>query len=260
MIRVLINTFNIWETFILFFILLFLSAILGSYIANHLLRADIKEHSRSMNNILSIMGSGYSVFLGFAIIALWNYYLNVGNIVYQEADELSLISRNLNVFPEKDRVVLDEALRQYVLSVRKNEWESMRMGKESQLAWDNLHKFFSAFQQFSPSSSPKQQFFYNQAIRHLDEVLKYRRNRLLAIHSILRQELRLALVLGAVVILFLAGLLKADGSGLHLLANSCLAIIISFNLTIALHFDYPFSGGVSVSNAAFYHGALARYK
>lgn len=260
MFRTLINSLNIWETFILNFIILFLFSLLGSYIAHHFFRETVREHSKSMNNILNIMGAGYGVFLGFSIIALWNYYLHVSNIIYHEADALSVIARNLTVFPEKDRAAFDEVLRQYVLSVRNDEWKSMTNGHESQLAWDNFNTLLNRFQQFSPSSSLKEQFFYNQEISHLDEALKYRRNRLLAINSIMRDELRFALVLGGVVILFLAGLLRANGSGMHVLANSCLALIISFNLTLALHFDYPFSGGVSVSNTAFYQGILAKYK
>ncbi|KTC86552.1 DUF4239 domain-containing protein [Legionella brunensis] len=261
MFREVINTLSVWGIFLINLVLLLSFSFFASYIASLLIpkKAVDQEYSRSTDSILNVMGSGYGVFLGFVIITLWNHYLSIQKIVYQEADSLSVIIRNIAVFPEKDRLPLQNTLQHYVKMVRTDEWQTMRQGKESEPAWEALQNMTTAFQNYTPTT-PKQALYYRQAIGTLGTLLANRRDRLIALHSILSNELRTALILGAVVIIFLSSLLKARAGGtMRILANICLAIVVSFNLTLALSFDYPFSGSISVSNAPFYEGVLSKF-
>ncbi|WED43288.1 DUF4239 domain-containing protein [Legionella cardiaca] len=258
MFRELINTFSVLQIFLLILVLLTAFSALASYLASILIPKETvnSEYSRSTDNILSIMGSGYGVFLGFVIIALWNQYLAVQRIVYQEADALSIIVRNIEVFPEEDRSILKNAVYRYLEAIRVDEWQTMRQGKESEKAWAATYNLYKTFQTYDPKTQ-KQALFYRQIINNIDATLKDRRNRLISMKSILTDEMRTALILGAMVIIFLSSLLKAREGALRIFATFCLATVISFNLTLALSFDYPFSGSISVSNAAFYEGVLA---
>ncbi|OCH98001.1 hypothetical protein A8135_01905 [Legionella jamestowniensis] len=261
MFRELINTLSVWQLFLINLVMLLSFSVLATYIASYLISKESvdTEYSRSTDSILSIMGSGYGVFLGFVIITLWNHYLYVQKNVYKEADDLSVVVRNLNVFPEKERLPMENSLKQYVHLIRTDEWKMMREGKESDKAWSAMHAMLLAFQNYTPKTA-KEALFYRQNMNHLDSFLKERRDRLISIHSILNNELRTALILGAIVIVFLSSLLKAhEGGTMRMLANFCLALVIGFNLTLAFSFDYPLSGSISVSNEPFFEGVLKNF-
>ncbi|KTD22146.1 Uncharacterised protein [Legionella lansingensis] len=258
MFRGLINLLPIWQIFLINLSILICISLLASYLGSILIPQETidREYSRSTDSVLNIMGSGYGVFLGFVIIALWNHYLAVQKIIYEETDAISVIVRHLDVFPPKEASLLRKNIQAYVVAVRGDEWEKMREGKESEKAWTALQDLLLSFQDYTPQT-PKEELFYRQSLSFLDKVLKQRRDRLMAAKSIINDELRTALILGAIVIIFLASLLKAKEGGMRIFANVCLAIVIGFNLTLAISFDFPFSGSISVGNSPFYEGVLA---
>ncbi|ASQ44991.1 bestrophin-like domain [Legionella clemsonensis] len=261
MFRELINTLSVWQLFLINLVVLLSVSVLATYIASHFIskKSVNKEYSRSTDSILNIMGSGYGVFLGFVIITLWNHYLYVQKNVYKEADDISVVVRDLNAIPEKDRRPLENSLKQYLHLLRTDEWSMMRKGQESEQTWNAMRTMLITFQQYTPKT-PKEVLFYRQIMTHMDSFLQGRRDRLITIHSILNDELRTALILGAIVIVFLSSLLKAhEGGTMRIVANFCLALVIGFNLTLALSFDYPFSGSIAVSKAPFYEGMLKNF-
>ncbi|CEK11845.1 bestrophin-like domain [Legionella hackeliae] len=261
MFRDIINVLSVWQLFLIILVLLLSFSALATYIAYYLIPKESvdNEYSRSTDSILNIMGSGYGVFLGFVIITLWNHYLYVQKNVYQEADDISVVVRYLAVIPPKDRAPMENSLKEYLHAIQTDEWQQMRLGKESDKTWKAVYAMLKTFQNYTPQTA-KQGLYYRQILNHMDSFLKERRDRLITVHSILNNELRTALILGAIVIVFLSSLLKAhEGGAIRILANICLALVIGFNLTLALSFDYPFSGDISVSSAPFYQGVLKNF-
>jgi hypothetical protein len=256
--RGIINALPVWEIFLIVFIAFMLITLLAVYLGNVLIPQEKvdESYSRTTDSVLNILGSGYGVFLGFVIITLWNHYLNVQKIVYEEADSISVMVRNLAVFPPEKAAPLKAGISQYLEAVRNDEWELMRLGEESPKAWAAVQNLFVVLQNFT-ASTRKEDLFYRTILSEMVSVLKERRNRLLAARTIINAELRAALILGAVIIIFLSSLLKAREGTMRIFANVCLAAVIAFNLTLALSFDFPFSGSVSVSNSPYYQGALA---
>nr|HAT8715219.1 DUF4239 domain-containing protein [Legionella jordanis] len=257
--RYLINSFSVWQLFLINFSILALISLLATYLGSLLISPYKIDHefTRSTDSVLNILGSGYGIFLGFVIITLWNHYLNVQKIVYEEADAASALVRELEVFPAQDAQPLRQSIRDYLQAVRKNEWLTMRLGQESSQTWATTGKLYTTLQNFTPHNS-KEEFYYRQLISHLDSMLKARRDRLIAAKSILNNELRTALILGAIVIVFLSSLLKSREGSLRIFSNLCLAMVLGFNLTLALNFNFPFSGAISVSDKPLYQGMLAK--
>ena len=134
----------------------------------------------------------------------------------------------------------------------------MKHGEESNKTWNAFQNLYLTFQEYTAKTA-KEKFFYGQIMNNMDAALKKHRDRMLAVNSIINNEIRIALILGAVVIIILASILRTHGP-VRIFANICLAIVMGFNLTLALSFDYPFSGSISISNHPFYEGALAHIK
>ncbi|MCL9685706.1 DUF4239 domain-containing protein [Legionella maioricensis] len=260
MFRELINLLSVGEIFILSTILLISLSLVVSYIGSIFIKSESvsPEYTRDTDSILGVMGSGYGIFLGFVIITLWGHYMEVQKDVYEEAGAISSIVHNIKVFPQADAFFLRKNIAAYLQAIRDDEWQKMKQGKESNKAWDAFQKLYITFQQYTAKTA-KETFFYGQIMNNMDTALKKRRDRLLAVKSIINNEIRIALILGAIVIIVLASFLKTKGPA-RIFANICLTIVIGFNLTLALCFDYPFSGSISISNYPFYEGVLANLK
>jgi hypothetical protein len=56
-----------------------------------------------------------------------------------------------------------------------------------------------------------------------------------------------------------AGALKGNRDEARNIAVLAIAGLVGFNLGLALTFDYPFSGDISISNKNYYEGILSQF-
>ncbi len=262
MFRWIINYLPVWLLFIINFSIYIILVLFGTYLSRVILSSKKidTDYSRTTDSILGILGGAYGFFLGFVIVTLWNTFTTAQKIVYQEADAVGILGRSLTTFPASWQMTMDNDIDNYIRTVRVNEWEAMRNGKSSPLAWNAINQLYFHLHQYTPAS-PKETLYYLQVVNNLNDLLKKRRDRLFYRNSILDNSLRTALILGAAVIAFMTGLLKGQGQqgAMRFLTISTFGLVIVFNLTLALNFDYPFSGKIAVSNAPFYQGVLQAF-
>ena len=67
------------------------------------------------------------------------------------------------------------------------------------------------------------------------------------------------LIGGALLLLAVTFLFATRNPRLHLVLTIAVAVLLGFNLLLALVLDYPFSGTIAVSNHPFTEGALADF-
>lgn len=71
--------------------------------------------------------------------------------------------------------------------------------------------------------------------------------------------LRVPLILGLVILLFLEYRPKFPKVSSHFIHISFIVVVGSFAVLLTILLDYPFAGQVSVSNVPFMQGALAQF-
>lgn len=216
------------------------------------------EHSQLSNSLMSILTGGFFVLLAFIIINTWNYLQDANNAASKEADYLALIVRNSTVFPEGAQKEIQSAVLEYTLAVRIKEWALMRDGKESPEAWSALDKLFVTIQHFQPKTK-QEGFYYNSMINNLNGVLSSRRIRLNKIVSIIPPVLTYSIFWGSIFLAVLLGLIRGTDRVLNMTPILLFSGLFGFNLALALSFDYPYSGEITVSNKTFYSGALGAF-
>jgi hypothetical protein len=96
-------------------------------------------------------------------------------------------------------------------------------------------------------------------INTLNELLKARRERLNGLKSIIPLPLRTALIIGSIFLVITLGGIRGERTFYYLIPILLFALVLGFNLALALSFDYPFSGPISVPNRLFYSGALSLF-
>lgn len=243
--------------FILGSICIFLFASLILYfIIRTLFPSLVQQHH---NVFISVTSTSYGFLLGFIIVViviLWQTYNQARIAANSEANHLISMIRDSASFPDDVHNNIVSTVREYAQNVRVDEWQAMRWGHSSPKVDDSVTKLFQILQAYSPQTA-NQSTYYHELINNFNVVLENRRLRLNDISSMLPDSLRIAIIVGAFVIIFFLVILETENKTVHLITLILISIIIGLNMGIAFSLDYPFSGEMAVSNAAFFQGPLA---
>ncbi|CEG57773.1 bestrophin-like domain [Legionella fallonii] len=218
-----------------------------------------KEYIARSNSVIAILSGGFSVLLAFIIITTWNYLLKAQDNAAQEANSLAIMMSNIKVFPESPQMKLTQAIRNYTVTVRTNEWESMQHGKESPYTVQAIKELYDAMQSFTPVTK-MEQLYYSQALINLNAIRKFRRDRINQLDAVIPGQISAALIIGSIMLTLTLGLMRGNSKISDLIPIIIFAMVLGFNLAIALSFDFPFSGEISVKNKFFYNGILGTFK
>lgn len=254
--REIINVIPFWwlvTICILFFIsLAYFAATTSAYFISDPIN---KEQRDLANTLISILSGGFSIMLAFVIINTWNYLLTARNVTSKEANYLSVIGRDSLAFQPQVRDGLLQAVRDYAVAVRVDEWKTMRHGQASPKAWDALGNLFTYIQKYEPKT--KQEYiYYSQILSNLNLLLDARRERLNDLQSVIPGPLKQALLVGSMFLALILGAIRREGGFLYITPVLLFSAVLGFNIGLALSFDYPFSGDIAVSKELFYSGGL----
>lgn len=239
----------------MFIIISYLSAHFSDHFFFH---EKDNNHRQLSNSLMSILTGGFFVLLAFIIINTWNYLQDASNAASKEADYLAIIIRDIAVFPPETKSRIKEAVRNYTVAVRVDEWAAMKHGEENPEAWSALNNLYLEMQKYEPVSR-KEFLYYKLVLNNINEVLLSRRERLNKVDSIIPKSLSYSIFWGSIVLAFILGIIRGKDSLIKLSPMLLFSALLGFNLALALSFDYPYSGDIAVSNKIFYTGVLKEF-
>ncbi|MDQ6838030.1 MAG: DUF4239 domain-containing protein [Actinomycetota bacterium] len=147
----------------------------------------------------------FALILAFVIASVLDSYSTADARVAAEAADLAHMKRASQGLPVEQQILLDKAMNLYIHSIADDEWKTMKEGKESPRTSANLQTLYAVYQNYSPpppADTPQAQF-YSEAVSQLKDIGSARRDRLALSSTELPSLLRLALPLGAVLLLVL---------------------------------------------------------
>lgn len=127
------------------------------------------------------------------------------------------------------------------------------------MAAQAINELYKVLQSFVPTTT-QDGIYYSQALLNLNNVLKIRRDRINQLNSAIPSRLSTALIFGAIILALTLGLIRGRPKFIDQMPIAIFAVVLGFNLAIALSFDFPFSGDISVKNRFFYYGILNSFK
>jgi hypothetical protein len=199
----------------------------------------------------------FALILAFVIAAVLDEMGNAESAVASEATTISALVRGNEAFPEADRARLDGSVDEYVHALVNHEWETMKDGDPSPRAAVALENLYDEYRMVKPIGAAQTEA-YGQALDDLHEVDAKRRERLDIAAADLPTMLRVLVMAGLVVLLVLEYRPQLSRvAGLVFMATLALVVTSAFLLTVVL--NHPFSGGVSVSNAALKQNNLTKF-
>jgi uncharacterized membrane protein len=225
-------------------------------VRKYLVSMENEANTRYIGFFIGSIMANYAFVLGFIIITLWQRIEVVRLSVIDEAGCLSAMVCSAFAFSASFQGEIVSAIGQYIQVLIQDEWPAMQIGESSQMAESLLTNLFHMIQSYTPETKVES-VFYNQFVSSLNAAVEYREKRIQYLNSALINVILFMLVFGIVLIVFLLSLLESKHNKLKLLAILVVTTALSFNLGLALVFDYPLSGTVSVSSRPFTRGVLA---
>jgi len=208
--------------------------------------------------ILGVLAAVYGIVLAFVIVALYEEYRQASTDVRTEATALAKVYRDSQAFAPPGAVAVKTAVGTYIRTVVKDEWPQLKHGRESQQGWSDLAAIYAALRSYQPKTVV-QTAFYTEAVARVNDLTGARRQRLNDAEEALPTTFNVLLVGGALLLLAVTFLFGTRNPRLHVALTVSVAVLLGFNLLLALVLDYPFSGSVAVSSHPFTQGALADF-
>lgn len=198
----------------------------------------------------------FAVLLVFTIVSEFNHFDSAQGTTRQEATALAQIVRDAGPFPPDVRASIRTAVAAYGNAVVHGEWHSLgETGQPSAVAAARLDALEKLIQSYEPRGV-RASAFYSKEVDQLNAVVSARRDRLeAAVHEI-PTELLWLIFGGAIVFVATMLTFSAAKDSLLMAQIAVLAALTGGGLLVIVLFDYPFSGSVAISNAAFHQGVL----
>jgi hypothetical protein len=258
--RYLLNTFTTLELGLIIVGGFVLLAVIGLLVTRKLIPSlQTTGENEIAGVILGVLAAIYGIVLAFVIVSLFEDFKKTQGDVRTEASAISKVYRDSQAFSPKEAKRVRTAVGDYIYTVVHEEWLAMSHGKESVRAWSDLSNIYAALRTYEPVTT-SQQVFYSETVARINDVTGARRERLNDNEESLPLTFEILLVGGAVLLLGFMFIFGMRSARLHATMVMAVAVLLGFNLLLALVLDYPFSGQVVVSNSSYTSGGLVPFK
>jgi hypothetical protein len=192
----------------------------------------------------------YAVLLAFMVIAVWQQFDVANARVHKEADALSDLFREVQVFPTPVRQTILDAVRTYAQAVVEEEWPAMVRGTEipaAQKAYANLWQTIRIVEPHTPAEVN----WHAIMLQSLTTVSDYRRDRLADSRTGLPPVLWVVLLSGGAINVGYTYLFGVRSLAVHLIITTALTAMTTLLLLVILIMDHPFAGSFRVESEPF---------
>lgn len=205
----------------------------------------LKAHHDVAGFVFTNLGVLYSVLIGFTVVNVQQRFDTLKQIATKEAGYLAELYRDAEVFPEKQRADVRNAIKYYGQSVLDEEWGLIEHGGESLVTREAMHSIWKAYYAIDPKTEA-QKAWYAQSLQTLNNFLETRLERILGGEESLSHELWVFLVAGGVIMVTFVGFFGLESLTFHIAMASILAASTGFLLFLIYSLDTAFTGAVSI--------------
>ena len=211
---------------------------------------NLRRHHDVAGYVFCNLGVLYSVLLGFTVVNVQQRFDRVKETLETEAGYLVELHRDAAIFPENERLKIQSAILSYAESVLHEEWPEMQKRTATFRPSTSFKQVWHSYYALEPKSI-REQVWYAESIRKLNEVMNVRLQRLLGSRESLGFEMWTLLVTGALVMATFLWFFGLESITSHILMASLLTASLSFLLFLIFSLDTTFSGDVSISPEVF---------
>lgn len=211
--------------------------------------STLESHNDVAGFIIAVIGVLYAVVLGFVVVTVWDQFDAARSTADHEAILVRSLYREAGALGPR-AVELRASIRDYAESVVNQEWKTMEEDQTDDPGTNAaLNRVWLNLRAIEPQSR-SQEAFYGESVTRLGEIVRIRRERLLASSSELEGPLWAVLLGGGAITIGFTLLFGLSNRWAHILMVAALAAMIGLTLFLVLSLDLPFSGDLAVKPSA----------
>lgn len=212
-------------------------------------RLDTPEH-HAYNHIVGFYMAGvtvlYAVCAGLLAIGAWATFSDVQGKVDHEATALGALYRDIGAYPEPDRSILQNDLRNYTRQVIDVGWPMQRQG----IVPNNASALLNDFQQHFMASEPqneRQKIVAAEAYKAFNDLTETRRARLNSVTNEMPGPLWALVIIGAAICIAVTWFLHPVSFTMHFWMTILFSGLLALLIFLIAVLDNPYRGKTSVS-------------
>jgi hypothetical protein len=231
--------------FIMLIVAAVVLALLGLVLVRRMVpRERLARHIDVAGYVYAVIGVIYAVILAQVVIAAWQEYQDARAVADDEANAVLNLARLAQVWPDDDRIRVEDALSAYAQHVVEVEWPDMAQNEfEKSLHTGLIHDLWRAVNEAGVRAESLDPV-YAASLQQLDALDEARRSRMLLGRDRLPEAMTLTLIIGAVITVGFSYLFAVEDGWIQGLMTASLATLVALLLLLEYQLDTPY-GGVS---------------
>ena len=242
-------TFRIGCSEILTVLVFVVIGVAGLYVTRGWIRR-IHADDHAHNDIVGFYMAGvtvlYAVSVGLLAIGAWATYADVQSKVDHEAAVLGSLYRDISMYPQPDRGIMQDDLRRYARQVIDVGWPLQRKGIVLNDEGAILTDFQTHFMAFEPQNE-RQKILAAEAYRTFNELTEARRVRLNSVAVEMPEPLWVLVLAGALICIAVSWFYHTEHFSVHFWMTVLFSGLLGLLIYLVAVLDNPYRGKVSIS-------------
>ncbi len=233
-------------------VVMFISlALLGQFIVNRLVEEEVMRHHHSAGEaMMGVVGTLFSVLLGFMVAAAMERYQDAQMHGEQEASQAASVFRLARGLSDEDRPRLRQLVRDYIDEVLVKEWPEMERGEPINHGWEAYQKLWEASVAVVPESN-RQSNLHQNLLAAMQSLGDHRRARVLLAQSGMQTGLWVIVAMGAIITISLSYVFASRFPRVQGFMTTLVAAALALNIWLLSAFSHPFSGELKIHPKMF---------
>lgn len=226
-------------------------ALLGQLLVNKFVKREVLElHHSAGEAMMGVVGTLFSVLLGFMVAAAMDKYHDAQMHGQLEASNLASIFRVARGLSDIDRPRIRQLCRDYVNDVIDNEWPQMKEGKKINHGWITYQELWEAVVSAVPEND-RQSNLQQGLISSMQSLGENRRARILLAQKGMPAALWVVIGFGASITLALSYIFASQFPKVQAFMTTLVATALALNVWLLAVYSQPYSGELAIEPSMF---------
>jgi len=226
-------------------------ALVGQWLVNRWIKTEVlSQHHSAGEAMMGVVGTLFSVLLGFMVASAMDKYHDARMYGEQEASNVASIFRVARGLSDIDRPRLRQLCREYVDHVINDEWPEMERHIRINHGWESYQKLWEATVAVVPEND-RQGHLYEGLITSMQELGANRRARINLAQNTMPQALWLVVGLGALITIALSYVFASRFPHVQGFMTTLVATALALNIWLLCAYSDPYSGVLRVKPSMF---------
>lgn len=223
----------------------------GLTVVRRLLKQEMLETNLSAAEaMLGVVGTLFSVLLGFLVAGAIDRYSDAQTHAEQEANGIAAIFRISRGFSDEDRPRLRQLCREYSKQVTDVEWGQMERRETINHGWEPYQKLWEGVVAVVPEND-RQSNLQQSLTPAMQSVGEHRRARLIAAQYQMSGALWIVIGFGALITIAFTYVFASQFRGVQDLMTGLVAASLALNIWLLSAYSSPFSGELQIQPKMF---------